>query len=125
MAIVLDAGALIAINRSDARVNAILAEARRTGQQLRVPSGVVGQAWRGGSRQAVLSRLLKSVKEFPLDEKASRRAGELLKRSHTSDVIDASVVDLALSGDVVLTSDPADIEHLARTAQKRLLIITV
>ena len=125
MAIVLDAGALIAIDKSDARVNAILAEARRTGQQLRVPSGVVGQAWRGGSRQAVLSRVLKSVKEFPLDEKASRRAGELLKRSHTSDVIDASVVDLALSGDVVLTSDPADIEHLARTAQKRLLIITV
>ena len=125
MAIVLDAGALIAIDKSDARVNAILAEARRTGQQLRVPSGVVGQAWRGGSRQAVLSRVLKSVKEFPLDEKASRRAGELLKRSHTSDVIDASVVVLALSGDVVLTSDPADIEHLARTAQKRLLIITV
>jgi predicted nucleic acid-binding protein len=125
MAIVLDAGALIAIDKSDARVNAILAEARRTGQQLRVPSGVVAQAWRGGSRQAVLSRVLKSVKEFPLDEKASRRAGELLKRSHTSDVIDASVVDVALSGDVVLTSDPVDIEHLARTAQKRLLIVTV
>ena len=125
MPVVLDAGALIAIDRSDARVISILAEARRTGQQLRVPSGVVAQAWRGGSRQAVLSRMLKTVKEFPLDEEGSRRAGELLKRSNTSDVIDSSVVDLARSGDVVLTSDPADIEHLARTARKRLLIVAV
>jgi hypothetical protein len=125
MAIVLDAGALIGVDRSDVRVSAILAEAERTGQQLRVPSGVVAQAWRGGSRQAVLSRMLKTAQEFPLDEEGSRRVGELLKRSKTSDVIDASVVDLALSGDVVLTSDPADIEHLARTAQKRLLIVMV
>jgi hypothetical protein len=39
----------------------------------------------------------------------ARAAGELLAASGTSDAVDALVVMVALPGDQLLTSDPADI----------------
>ncbi|HEX5421115.1 MAG TPA: PIN domain nuclease, partial [Gammaproteobacteria bacterium] len=51
-----------------------------------------------------------------LDERLGRRAGELLARSGTSDVVDAALVVLAENGDDIITSDPEDIEPLAALA---------
>src|SRR5512139_3185766 len=56
----LDAGALIALERNDRRIVALLARARHHGWALVVPEGVVGQVWRDGKRQARLARLLAS-----------------------------------------------------------------
>lgn len=45
---VLDAGALIALDRGDKRVTSLLQRALARGWTVRVPAGVLGQAWRDG-----------------------------------------------------------------------------
>jgi len=116
--VTLDTGALIALERGDERVRAVLALALEQGRPLRVPAGVVGQVWRGGSRQATVSRFLRTreVEVQALDEPLARAAGELCGAAGTRDVIDASVVLAAREcGDTVLTSDPDDLRRLDRT----------
>jgi hypothetical protein len=110
-----DAGALIALDRGDRRIIALIREALAEHVEVRVPAGVVGQAWRNGSRQATLSRFLKAreVHIVGLDEHVARACGELCAAAGTADVIDASVVIAArASGDIVLTSDPDDLTKL-------------
>jgi hypothetical protein len=114
----LDAGALIALERGDERVRAVLALALEQRRPLRIPAGVVGQVWRGGSLQVAVSRLLRAreVEVQALDEPLARAAGELCAAAGTRDVIDATVVLAARErGDTVLTSDPDDLRHLDRT----------
>jgi hypothetical protein len=85
---------------------------------------VVAQVWRGGSgKQALVARLLASVEVIPVDDHLGRRAGVLLARSGTSDVVDASVICLAQDGDDILTSDPADLLDLARASGTHVELI--
>lgn len=78
-----------------------------------VPAGVLAQAWRGGP-QPRLSRLLASCDVEALDEPRARSAGAACALAKTSDVVDASVaVGAAVRGDIVITSDADDIQHLA------------
>jgi hypothetical protein len=110
-----DAGALIAIDRGDGRMIALLQEALRQHLRLRVPAGVIGQAWRDGRRQATLARFFKTreVEVHGLDEHTARAAGELCGATGTYDVIDATVILTARpTADVVLTSDPDDLLRL-------------
>lgn len=114
---VLDTGALVGFERNDRRVVAIVARALEHNHTLVVPAGVVGQAWRDGSRQARLSRLLGSplCEIVALDDRRARAAGQLCGLTQTSDVIDASVVVLAHERHArVITSDPDDLRQLDR-----------
>ena len=78
-----------------------------------VPAGVLAQAWRGGP-QPQLSRLLSGCRVEVLDEPRARSAGAACALAKTSDVVDASVaVGAAVRDDLVITSDPDNIEHLA------------
>lgn len=111
----LDAGALIAFERNDRAVVAIVAYASRHNIRLAAPAGVVGQVWRDGRRQARLARLLGSglVDVVPLDDAAARAAGQICGVAGTHDVIDASVVLCARKrGHRVLTADVDDLERL-------------
>jgi len=111
----LDTGALIAFDRNDRRVVAIISRALALGVRLAVPAGVVGQAWRDGRRQARLARLLGSnlIEIEVLDDKGARAAGQLCGVTRTDDVIDASVVLCARSrSHGVLTSDVGDLRRL-------------
>jgi ABC-type thiamine transport system ATPase subunit len=111
-----DAGALIALDRADKRMIALLDQILRRGQRIRVPAGVVAQAWRDGKRQATLARFLRGreVEIVALDEPFSRACGELCASAGSADVIDASVVITARKhGDLVVTSDPDDLRKLA------------
>lgn len=113
--VTLDAGALVAFERNDRRTVAILARAVERRLPIVVPAGVVGQVWRDGRRQVRLVRLLSSrtVEVEPLDDARARAAGQLCGVTGTADVIDASVVLGARTrGDVVLTSDVADLGRL-------------
>src|SRR5215813_9773269 len=113
--IVLDTGALIALDRGDKRMIALLQRALAQGRSFRVPSGVVGQAWRDGRLQVTLARFLRSdeVEIIPLDEQLARSCGELCGATGTSDIIDASVVILARERrDSIVTSDPDDLRRL-------------
>jgi len=89
--VTLDTGALIAIERGDRRLQAIIDEAAIAGAEIAVPAGVVAQAWRGSARQARLSRFLAldAVICVPLDEPEARAAGALCGRAGTADIVDA------------------------------------
>ena len=120
MSVTLDAGALIAFERRDRAVVAIIARARERRLTIAVPAGVVGQVWRNGRKQAALARLLASrVLEIePLDDRRARAAGQLCGVTGTRDVIDASVVLCARRrGDRVLTSDVGDLRRLDPTLE--------
>jgi len=111
---VLDAGALVAIDRRDRQVGSMLELLRRRATPIRTSGGVVAQVWRDGSRQANLARLLGGVDVVALDATQGRRVGELLGEARTRDVVDGHVALLARSGDLVLTSDPDDLDALLR-----------
>jgi hypothetical protein len=113
--ITLDAGALIALDRGDKRLIALLDRSLARRLKFRVPSGVVGQAWRDGRVQVTLARFLRidEVEVIPLDDQLARACGELCAATHTADIIDASVVILARErGDYIVTSDPQDLRRL-------------
>ena len=125
MRLVLDAGALIAVERSDRRVAALIALGRRGGAELVTVAPVVGQAWRDGARQARLSRALPMIDVLPVDLDAARTAGELLRETGGSDVVDALVAAAVRPGDQVLTSDPDDIARLLQARQVPAVVVTV
>jgi predicted nucleic acid-binding protein len=105
MRIVLDAGAFVAYEKGDGRMRARLVIARREKDSLVTTSPVVAQVWRGG-RQALLASLLAATRVDAPDEVKARRAGLLLSKTKTSDVVDALVVGRARDGDAILPSDP-------------------
>lgn len=108
----LDAGALIAFERGDPRMRALVGEARGAGIRLALPAGVLAQVWRDGARQVRLAALVASeaAHTVVLDEPAAKATGRLCAVSGTADVVDASVVLVAnVRGDRVVTSDPDDL----------------
>ncbi len=116
---VLDAGALIALDRGDRDTWALLAETQRAGQRPVVPAPVIAQAWRGAARQARLAVVLSGTDVVVADGPLSRRAGELLAVAGTADVLDALVALVAKDrpGCEIITSDPDDIHHLLQALQ--------
>jgi predicted nucleic acid-binding protein len=113
--ITLDTGALIALDRGDKRMIALLYQALAQRCAFQVPSGVLAQAWRDGRTQVILARFLRSeeVEIIPLDDQLARSCGELCRATNTSDVIDASVVILARKRrDPIITTDPHDLRRL-------------
>ncbi|MBI4477723.1 MAG: hypothetical protein HY654_11150 [Acidobacteria bacterium] len=124
MTLVLDSGALIALERNDRAMWRRIKAARLAGHVPVSHGGVVGQAWRGqGPRQALLARALAGIEIRPLDETLGRAAGELLGLARRRDVIDAALVLLARDGDHIVTSGPDDIEPLARASGRHVEII--
>jgi len=118
--LVLDSGALIALDRGDKRMIALLDRALAQGRSFRLPAGVVGQTWRDGRVQVGLARFLRceEVEIIPLDEHLARACGELCGASNSLDIIDASVVILARERrDPIVTSDPNDLRRLDPSAQ--------
>lgn len=112
MALVLDAGALIAIERRDRTTIARLVRAHENAEPVVTSAAVVAQVIRNRGRQVTLERVLAGIEEEPLDSEAARRVGHLLASSRTSDVVDAALALLAAPGDEVLTSDPKDLRTL-------------
>lgn len=115
MSLVLDAGALIAVERADRATAAVIEAARQEHRVVVVPAGVVGQVWRGGERQARLARLLNAdgVVVEPLTDTGARAAGVLCGKAGTTDVVDASVVlGARRHRATVVSSDRADLRVL-------------
>lgn len=115
----LDAGALIALERGDGKMIALLDRAQKRNVSFHVPAGVVGQVWRDGSRQATLARFLRAeaVLVVALDSQLARTCGELCGAAGTSDVIDASVVVVARQHrGPIITGDVDDLKRLDRKA---------
>lgn len=123
-ALVLDAGALVAVERDDRAVHARLKAALQHGLDLRTTGIILAQVWRDRrGRQARLSRILTAVDVRPVDEQLGREAGILIGLADTSDPMDATIVLVSDTGDIVLTSDPLDISHLAAAAGREIRIV--
>jgi PIN domain len=117
---VYDAGALLAIDRDDRRMWAIHHLAVEEGRRLIVPAVVVAQAWRNSRRQVHLGRLLHSCEVVPVGLEVAKAAGVLCGKARTRDVVDATVVTIAMAcGAIVFTSDPDDIALLAAAADAK------
>lgn len=116
--VVFDTGALIALERGNERLRALLGLAVEMDATIIVPAGVLAQAWRDGAKQSRLSKFAKDPRVVVevLDAETARASGALCARAETSDVIDASVIVAAMRHRCgVVTSDPADLERLAPT----------
>ena len=111
----LDSGALIAFERSQPRMVALVERAAALGLRLAVPAGVVARTWRGGGRAASLSRLLRAplTEVVPLDELTARMIGVVCGRTGATDVVDVSVVVCARErGHRVVSGDPDDLRTI-------------
>lgn len=123
MRLVLDAGALIAIDRNDRRIAGLVTLGRRAGADLVTVAPVVGQAWREGARQARLARALPMIDVLDVDRACAQAAGEVLRESGGSDVVDALVALAARPGDQVLTSDPDDLGVLLDARRVKATVV--
>ena len=122
---VFDAGAFIAAERGDRALWTRVRAARAWDQGPVTSTAVVAQVWRGDARQASLARMVKAVDTVPLTEPVALAIGRLLAQAGTSDVVDAALVLTAADGDVIYTSDPGDIAHLAATLGLHVDIVPV
>ena len=121
MKLILDSGALVALERNERAMWRRLKSALAAGEIPITHGGVIGQVWRArGARQALLSKALHGVEVRAIDDKLGREAGALLARTGGRDVIDAAVVLLCEDGDVVVTSDVKDLSLLAKAAGRDL-----
>jgi len=112
---VFDAGALIAFERGNPRMRALVREMMRTGTKLVVPAGVVAQVFRDRRRQVALNALLDQESSVVpvMDRTLAEAIGTLCGRVGTSDVVDASVVLVARrERATVVTSDSGDLRAL-------------
>lgn len=121
--IVFDKGALIALERNDRTLWAVLKLAALKGSDVLVPSTALAQVWRGTSRQVPLGMVLRRCVIASFDPVA-RAVGELCGRTHTADICDAHVAIVEASqGDVLYTSDPVDLRRLVAASGRRQPII--
>lgn len=125
MTLVLDTGALLALERNDRQMWTRLKGAQDDDELPLTHAGIVGQAWRGGPRQARLAQALDGIDTVPLDEALGHRAGRLLGETGLADVIDAAIVLLSNDGDDIVTSDHDDIAQLASAAGLHVELIHV
>ncbi|MCL2584577.1 MAG: hypothetical protein FWE35_19200 [Streptosporangiales bacterium] len=124
MTLILDSGALLALERGDKAMWARLKSAALSKSLPVSHGGVVGQVWRdGGPRQAQLAKAFKSVRIHALDDDLGLKAGALLAKTGTKDVIDAALVLLAKDGDEIATSDLGDIAVLSGHAELHVDIV--
>jgi hypothetical protein len=123
MGVTYDTGALVAADRGErrqwSRHRALLV--RR--EVPTVPTPVLAQAWRGGSRQVLLARLLAGCDTEALDDARARAAGTLAAGAGSSDIVHACVVEGALRRrDLIISSDPGDLHAIAAATSHHLEI---
>ncbi len=117
MRVMYDAGVLIAAERNDRNVWAEHRVRLEAGVLPLTTAPVVAQVSRS-SQQAQLRRFLNGCLVAAFQPHEAHIVGALLRRSRTSDVVDAHVVLAAASHDAtVITSDIDDLTHLSDSAE--------
>jgi predicted nucleic acid-binding protein len=117
---VYDAGVLIAFDSGNRLLWSIHKTALKEGREIIIPAIVVGQAWRDGSKQAQLARLLGTCDIEPTELDTAKAAGVLCGQARCSDVVDATVMVTALAHHaIIFTSDHKDMTKLAEASGLR------
>ncbi len=118
-----DTGALVAAERNNRQMWALHAGYLAEEVIPTVPTPVLAEAWRGGTRQASLSRLLRMCDTEPMSEDLAKNVGVLAGKSGHDDIVDVFVVEGAVRrGDAVVTSNVTHIRMVANAAGARLRI---
>jgi len=118
-----DTGALVAAERNNRQMWALHAGYLAEEVIPTVPTPVLAEAWRGGARQASLSRLLQMCGTEPMSEDLAKNVGVLAGQSGHDDIVDGCVVEGAVRrGDAVVTSNVTHIRMVADAAGARLRI---
>ncbi|MBI4861153.1 MAG: twitching motility protein PilT [Candidatus Riflebacteria bacterium] len=116
--VILDSGALIAADKGDRRFWTFWKRALQLDLDMRVPTTVIAQAWRGANN-ARMARVLKSCSVETLSEGPARATGELCGRAGTKEIVDSHVVLSAhIRGYMIVTCDSDDVELLAALFEK-------
>jgi hypothetical protein len=105
----------MAIEKGDRKVLALCKIATLDGSSVVVPTGVIGQVWRNGARQAQIARLIEANGTIvePLDLDAAKLAGAYCGHAGTTDVVDATVVIAARQHHaLVVSNDCSDLHRL-------------
>ena len=124
MSLVLDSGALLALERGDRAMWRRFKASLIAGEPARTHGGVVGQVWRGrGPRHALLAKALASIEVLPIDDALGRAAGRLLAATSGEDVIDAAIALLAEDSDHIFTSDAQEIAGLIAALGRHVEIV--
>jgi predicted nucleic acid-binding protein len=119
-----DTGAVIGFEKGKRSVAALVAHAVLTGAPIHVPTVVVSEAWRGGTRSARQAMLLAGCRIEPLHEEVARRAGEAIAAVRGAKTIDAIVAASAHRlGLPLVTSDPEDMRLAAHFEGLALIAI--
>lgn len=121
-----DTGALVAAERNVRAMWALHAGFLAEEVTPVVPAPVLAEAWRGGARQANLSRLLALCRIEQLTEMQARAVGVLAGAAGHDDIVDVTVVEGAVRrGDAIVTSNEAHIRLIGDGAGVRLRIKNV
>jgi predicted nucleic acid-binding protein len=109
----LDTGALIGLERGARRIIKVVKTVSARGGTITVPTVVAAEWWRG--QRGPAARLLWAFDVEPLSLQLARIAGEALAAIGSGpSVVDAVVMaSAAQRGDIVLTSDVADLSRLS------------
>lgn len=114
--ITFDAGGLIALDRNDRRVIALIARITERGFRITIPATALAQAIRNPAKQVRLSRLIRQAGTdlVSLDGPNATLVGMLLAQTGTADIVDAHVAVCAQrTGQAVVTSDAGDLQRIA------------
>ena len=107
----LDTGALIALERRRQRMGAAYLMAKSLGVPVTAPAVAVAEWWRGRSDAREL--ILAGIRVENTDTALAKLAGEAIAGVKGATTVDAIVMaSAARRGDVVYTSDTADLERL-------------
>lgn len=124
-AIVYDAGVLVAAERTDRRAWAAHRLRLAAGILPIVSSTVVAQVSRS-AEQAQLRRFLFGCEVVSFDTRAAHRVGAILGKARQTDVVDASVVDLAATRSAdILTSHPRDLRRLVAATNADVVVLEI
>lgn len=115
-----DTGALVAAERNDRAMWALHAGFLAEEVVPIVPAPVLAEVWRGGGRQASLSRLLTLCAIEAMSEDQARRVGVLGGNAAHDDIVDVTVVEgAARRRDAIVTSNDTHIRAIAEAAGAR------
>jgi predicted nucleic acid-binding protein len=119
----LDTGALIALERRRQRMRKVIDVATRDAMPITVPVIVLAEWWRG--RSDLRDLIVRMVTIEAMHEELAIAAGDAVAAVPDSDIVDAIVMaSAARRGDVVYTSDFADLQRL-RAAFPAVRVLSV
>jgi predicted nucleic acid-binding protein len=110
--VMLDTGALIALERGNQAMRRVHRLAVENGFDVVAPTPVIAEWWRRGRREKERARILRTLVLEPPDGYVARLAGIAIGLV-SAGVVDALLMAAAsIRNDTVYTSDPSDLERL-------------